>query len=224
MRRVRALDHLYLTLGTFVLRPHCGEAGDPDHLASAFLTAHSISHGILLRKVPALQYLFYLKQIGLAMSPLSNNALFLTYERNPLPDFFKVGLNVSLSTDDPLQFHFTKEPLLEEYSVAAHVSSPSPVLGCPILNTAPCVQIYKLPQSSLAELARNSVIQSGFEMELKRHWLGQKWYLPGAAGNEINKVRPPVLCTSLALTLACRRMCPTCAWSTAGRRYSRSWR
>ena len=94
--------------GTFVFRPHCGEAGDPEHLASAYLTAHSISHGILLRKVPALQYLFYLKQIGLAMSPLSNNALFLTYERNPLPDFFKVGLNVSLSTDDPLQFHFTK--------------------------------------------------------------------------------------------------------------------
>ena len=91
-----------------MLRPHCGEAGDTDHLTSAFLLAHSISHGILLRKVPALQYLFYLKQIGLAMSPLSNNALFLTYERNPLPDFFKVGLNVSLSTDDPLQFHFTK--------------------------------------------------------------------------------------------------------------------
>jgi hypothetical protein len=57
---------------------------------------------------------------------------------------------------------------LEEYSVAAH--------------------ILKLPQSSLCELARNSVIQSGFEMEVKRHWLGQKWYLPGAAGNDINKV------------------------------------
>ncbi|KAI0087752.1 hypothetical protein BDY19DRAFT_952999 [Irpex rosettiformis] len=156
---------------TFVLRPHCGEAGDTDHLTSAFLVAHSISHGILLRKVPALQYLFYLKQIGLAMSPLSNNALFLAYERNPLPDFFKIGLNVSLSTDDPLQFHFTKEPLLEEYSVAAH--------------------IYKFPQSSLAELARNSVIQSGFEMEIKRHWLGQKWYLPGAAGNDINRTNVP---------------------------------
>lgn len=52
-------------------------------------------------------------------------------------------------------------------------------------------QIYKLSQSSLAELARNSVIQSGFEMEIKRHWLGQKWYLPGAAGNDINKVREP---------------------------------
>ena len=64
--------------------------------------------------MPALQYLFYLKQIGIAMSPLSNNALFLTYERNPLPDFFNTGLNVSLSTDDPLQFHFTKvSPVLK---------------------------------------------------------------------------------------------------------------
>jgi adenosine deaminase len=89
---------LKLIADTFVLRPHCGEAGDPDHLSSAFLAAHSISHGILLRKVPALQYLFYLKQIGLAMSPLSNNALFLTYERNPFKDFFRTGLNVSLST------------------------------------------------------------------------------------------------------------------------------
>lgn len=26
-------------------------------------------------------------------------------------------------------------------------------------------------------------------MEIKRHWLGQHWYLPGAAGNDINKVR-----------------------------------
>lgn len=86
---------------TFVLRPHAGEAGDTDHLTSAFLTSHSISHGILLRKVPALQYLYYLKQIGIAMSPLSNNALFLTYERNPLPTYFRAGLNVSLSTDDP---------------------------------------------------------------------------------------------------------------------------
>jgi AMP deaminase len=50
------------------------------------------------------------------------------------------------------------------------------------------LQILKLPQSSLAELARNSVIQSGFEMEIKRHWLGQQWYLPGAAGNDIKKV------------------------------------
>ena len=153
-----------------MFRPHCGEAGDTDHLTAAFLTAHSISHGILLRKVPALQYLFYLKQIGLAMSPLSNNALFLTYERNPLPDFFKVGLNVSLSTDDPLQFHFTKvrlsssnrfpvsyltnrnflqEPLLEEYSVAAHV--------CFAPRSHPVVSLTLSPDLQvLAKLARRA--------------------------------------------------------------------
>jgi AMP deaminase len=106
-----------------VLRPHAGEAGDPEHLTSAFLTSQAISHGILLRKVPVLQYLFYLDQIGIAMSPLSNNALFLKYDRNPFLYFFNRGLNVTLSTDDPLQFHFTKEPLIEEYSVAAQVFS-----------------------------------------------------------------------------------------------------
>ena len=59
-------------------------------------------------QVPALQYLYYLAQIGIAMSPLSNNSLFLNYQRNPLPDFLARGLMVSLSTDDPLMFHFTK--------------------------------------------------------------------------------------------------------------------
>lgn len=50
-----------------------------------------------------------ISQIGIAMSPLSNNALFLTYDRNPLPNYFRTGLNVSLSTDDPLMFAFTRE-------------------------------------------------------------------------------------------------------------------
>lgn len=63
--------------------------------------------------------IFY--QIGLAMSPLSNNSLFLDYHRNPFPAFFQRGMNVSLSSDDPLQIHLTKEALVEEYSVAAQV-------------------------------------------------------------------------------------------------------
>ena len=78
--------------------------------------------GIGLKKTPALQYLYYLWQVGLAMSPLSNNSLFLEYQKNPFPEFFARGLNTSLSTDDPLQFHYTKEPLIEEYSVAAQVA------------------------------------------------------------------------------------------------------
>lgn len=59
-------------------------------------------------QAPVLQYLYYLAQIGIAMSPLSNNSLFLSYHRNPLPEYLSRGLMVSLSTDDPLQFHFTK--------------------------------------------------------------------------------------------------------------------
>ncbi|KAI8605476.1 hypothetical protein EDD21DRAFT_332048 [Dissophora ornata] len=156
---------------TFVLRPHCGEAGDTDHLTSAFLTSFGISHGILLRKVPVLQYLFYLTQMGIAMSPLSNNALFLDYERNPFPSYFQRGLNVSLSTDDPLQFHFTKEPLIEEYSVAA--------------------QIWKLSGADMCEISRNSVRHSGFENKVKKHWIGKKWFLPGVQGNDMAKTNVP---------------------------------
>ena len=156
---------------TFLLRPHCGEAGDSEHLAVAALCCHSISHGLLLRKVPLLQYIFYLEQIGIAMSPLSNNALFLAYERNPFYQYFKRGLNVSLSTDDPLQFAFTKEPLIEEYAVAA--------------------QIYKLSSVDMCELAKNSVKQSGYEFSIKQQWLGQNFHLPGARGNTMVKTNVP---------------------------------
>lgn len=156
---------------TFLLRPHCGEAGDTDHLAAAVLCCHSISHGLLLRKVPFLQYMFYLEQIGVAMSPLSNNALFLAYERNPFMSYFRRGLNVSLSTDDPLQFAFTKEPLIEEYSVAA--------------------QIYKLSAVDMCELAKHSVEQSGFEHVVKQKWLGANYHLPGVAGNDMARSNVP---------------------------------
>lgn len=73
-----------------------------EHLAAGFLLAKGINHGLNLQKSPALQYLYYLAQIGISMSPLSNNLLFLEYDKNPFPRFFKKGLNVTLSTDDPL--------------------------------------------------------------------------------------------------------------------------
>ena len=68
-----------------------------------------------------MQYLYYLTQIPQAVSPLSNNGLFLTLERSPFMQFFETGMNISLSTDDPLQFHMSKEPLIEEYAVATQV-------------------------------------------------------------------------------------------------------
>ncbi|XP_052155775.1 probable AMP deaminase [Oryza glaberrima] len=156
---------------TIKFRPHAGEAGDIDHLAATFLLCHNISHGINLRKSPVLQYLYYLGQIGLAMSPLSNNSLFLDYHRNPFPMFFQRGLNVSLSTDDPLQIHLTKEPLVEEYSIAA--------------------SLWKLSSCDLCEIARNSVYQSGFSHALKAHWIGKNYYKRGPTGNDIHKTNVP---------------------------------
>ena len=50
-------------LNTFAFRPHCGEAGPVQHLVSAFMMCDSINHGLQLRKVPVLQYLFYLCQV-----------------------------------------------------------------------------------------------------------------------------------------------------------------
>ncbi|XXG39706.1 hypothetical protein AAC387_Pa01g0594 [Persea americana] len=158
-------------MATIKFRPHSGEAGDIDHLAASFLTSHNIAHGINLRKSPVLQYLYYLAQIGLAMSPLSNNSLFLDYHRNPFPMFFLRGLNVSLSTDDPLQIHLTKEPLVEEYSIAASV--------------------WKLSSCDLCEIARNSVLQSGFSHALKSHWIGPMYYKRGPDGNDIHKTNVP---------------------------------
>ncbi|KAK7578161.1 hypothetical protein V9T40_010366 [Parthenolecanium corni] len=167
------LNHLRSELGlnTFVFRPHCGEAGPYQHLVCGFMLAENISHGLLLRKVPALQYLYYLAQIGIAMSPLSNNSLFLNYYRNPLPEYLARGLVVSISTDDPLQFHFTKEPLMEEYSIAA--------------------QVWKLSSCDMCELARYSVLMSGFPHRYKQHWLGPNYTKEGVAGNDITRTNVP---------------------------------
>lgn len=103
---------------------------------------------------------------------------------------FSASCLVLMRQDARLQFHFTKEPLLEEYSIAA--------------------QIYKFSPADMCELARNSVIQSGFEMSIKRHWhvpagmplcivlahtvfsrLGHHWYRSGVEGNVIHKTNVP---------------------------------
>ena len=158
---------------TFAFRPHSGETGDPEHLACTFLVARSINHGIVLWNNPSLQYLYYLAQIGISMSPLSNNLLFLAYDKNPFPRFFQRGLNVSLSTDDPLILHVSKEPLVEEYTVAA--------------------QVWKLTSVDMSEIARNSVLQSGWEVEYKRHYLGGRYWVRGMAGNDIKQTNVPAI-------------------------------
>jgi AMP deaminase len=105
------------------------------------------------------------------MSPLSNNLLFVDYAKNPFPSYFARGLNVTLSTDDPLMIHYTREPLVEEYSIAT--------------------QVWKLSSVDMCEIARNSVLQSGFEDSLKAHWIGEEYLEQGPNGNDIKSTNVP---------------------------------
>lgn len=67
----------------------------------------------------------------------------LPYKDNPFYVFFQRGLNVTLCTDKPLQLHVTDDPISEEYAIAA--------------------QMWKLSNTDLCEIARNSVLISGFD-------------------------------------------------------------
>jgi len=71
--------------------------------------------------------------------------VFLKYGKNPFPYYFETGLNVALATSDPLMCHLTRDPLLEEYSVAR--------------------QYWNYNTVDLAEISRNSVLVSGFSIE-----------------------------------------------------------
>jgi AMP deaminase len=174
------LYHLYANLrslnrfrqrrrfSVFAFRPSCGEAGNIDHLIGSFLLAQSINYGVRLADSAPLQYLFYLAQIGVTLSPLSNNTkLDLNYLHNPFPQFFRRGLRVSLGTDSPLLYHHTQEPLLEEYSIAS--------------------KIWKLSPNDLSEVARNSVLLSNFSLRFKEEKLGPLYFLSSSAGNDVTR-------------------------------------
>ena len=68
------------------------------------------------------------------------------------------GLNISLGTDDPLQFHSSTDPLLEEYTIAA--------------------KAWGLTNSDLCEIASMSVKMSGFPARCKAEWLGAQYHNP----------------------------------------------
>lgn len=148
-RRLRGLN-------VFDFRPHCGESGDPLHLVAGYLTARNISHGTTLMTSPVLSYLYYINQIGITASPLGESSVNIDYKNNPFPTFFKRGLNITLATDNPLLLHMTEEPLMEEYATAA--------------------QMWKLSPTDLCEIARNSVIISGFDVADKEEWIGKSFW------------------------------------------------
>jgi AMP deaminase len=60
----------------------------------------------------------------------------------------------------------TDHPLLEEYSI--------------------CRIFWSFSNTDLSEIARNSVLQSGYSHERKKEWLGQNYWKEGLEGNDPN--------------------------------------
>jgi AMP deaminase len=61
-------------------------------LGFGFGFGFGLALGLGLVETPSLQYLCYLRQVGISMSPIANNALCLQLAKNPFDEFFAVGL------------------------------------------------------------------------------------------------------------------------------------
>jgi len=95
---------------------HAGEIGGPDSVRDAveILRAERIGHGIAAAADPELMALLAERSIGLEICPTSNlrtGALARLLGRadaglpdHPLPQLFRAGIPISLSTDDPAMF------------------------------------------------------------------------------------------------------------------------
>ena len=107
---------------------HAGEVGGPDKIREAIELLHieRVGHGIAAAQDPALMDLLVERRIPLEICPQSNirtGALARQLrlpdagiEHHPLPQLWRHGIPVVLSTDDPAMFHTS---LLGEYENAA---------------------------------------------------------------------------------------------------------
>lgn len=109
---------------------HAGEVGGPEEIRAAIelLGAERIGHGIAAIRDPALMDLLAESKIPLELCPTSNicaGALArqlgrptARIEDHPLPEFYRSGIPILLSTDDPAMFHTS---LNQEYNAAAQM-------------------------------------------------------------------------------------------------------
>jgi aminodeoxyfutalosine deaminase len=109
---------------------HAGEVGGPEKIREAIELLHveRIGHGIAAARDPALMDLLVERRIPLEICPQSNirtGALAkqlrlpeASIADHPLPQLWRHGIPIVLSTDDPAMFHTT---LLAEYENAAHM-------------------------------------------------------------------------------------------------------
>jgi adenosine deaminase len=98
---------------------HAGEIGGPDSVLDAVSTlgAERIGHGIAAAADQKLMALLAERSIGLEVCPTSNlrtgalarrlGRAVVTLADHPLPELFRAGIPVSVSTDDPAMFDTT---------------------------------------------------------------------------------------------------------------------
>jgi adenosine deaminase len=117
---------------------HAGEVGGPDKIREAIEILHieRVGHGIAAINDPALIDLLVERRIPLEVCPQSNirtGALAKQLRRSeaavkdhPLPQLWRRGIPIVLSTDDPAMFHTT---LRDEYENAAQMGLTEPELA-----------------------------------------------------------------------------------------------
>jgi aminodeoxyfutalosine deaminase len=117
---------------------HAGEIGGPEKIREAVELLHieRVGHGIAAVHDPALMDLLAYRRIPLEICPVSNvrtGALARQCQRNgvalsdhPLPQLFRHGIPIVLSTDDPAMFHTN---LTAEYAAAQQMGLSDAELG-----------------------------------------------------------------------------------------------
>ena len=154
--------------------PHAGEHCGPESVLGALdsLGARRLAHGVRAVEDSALVARLAAERVCCDTCPTSNVMLRVvpSITAHPLPSLVAAGVPCTVSADDPLLFHLSTEPLLEEYTLARNT--------------------WSLSMVDLCEIARNSVLQSDFAPATKRNWLGgtggiSAAALEAAAANEI---------------------------------------
>lgn len=134
--------------------PHAGETEGPASIwgAVSALGADRIGHGVRAIEDPALLQVLKERQIPLELNPTSNICLHV-YRRmaeHPFPHLDRMGLFVTLNSDDPPLFNTS---LIQEYEALA--------------------QEFGYGNADLARIARNAFCASGAPSSLKERLLAE---------------------------------------------------
>lgn len=132
--------------------PHAGETMGALSVRGALheLQADRVGHGVRAIEDPALLQEIKERQVVLEINPTSNICLHV-YRRvaeHPFPHLDRMGLLVTLNSDDPPLFNTT---LIDEYAVAARE--------------------FGYGQADLARIARNAFVAAGLPADRKRQLL-----------------------------------------------------